>query len=78
MLVDGNNFISHYLKNNIPLAAGKIGVTELNLLYCYYNLKNNGQLLPHLQHEVENIAGLYPYTEETTKKFAETFLSLLP
>jgi len=78
MIVDGNNFISHYLKNNIPLAAGKIGVTELNLLYCYYNLKNNGQLLPHLQHEVENIAGLYPYTEETTKKFAETFLSLLP
>jgi hypothetical protein len=78
MLVDGNNFISHYLKNNTPLAAGKIGVTELNLLYCYYNLKNNGQLLPYLQHEVENIAGLYPYTEKTTKKFAETFLSLLP
>jgi hypothetical protein len=78
MLVDGNNFISHYLKNDIPLAAGKIGVTELNLLYCYYNLKNNDQFLPHLQHEVENIAGLYPYTEETTKKFTETFLSLLP
>lgn len=78
MIVDGNNFISHYLKNNIPLAAGKIGVTELNLLYCYYALKRGEQLLPHLRHEVENIAGLYPYTEQTVIHFAETFLSLLP
>lgn len=77
MLVDGNNFISYYLKNSKPFAAGKIGVTELNLLYCYYNLKNGQPLLPHLKHEVENIAGLYPYTEETTIQFGEYFLSLL-
>jgi hypothetical protein len=78
MLVDGNNFISHFLKNKKPFAAGKIGVTELNLLYCYENLKNGGQLLPHLKHEVENIAGLYPYNETTVTTFAEMFLSLLP
>ena len=78
MLVDGNNFISHYLKNNKPLAAGKIGVTELNILYCYDNIKHGGQLLPHLKHEAENIAGLYPYTRETVINFAETYLSLLP
>jgi hypothetical protein len=78
MLVDGNNFISHYLKTDKPLAAGKIGVTELNLLYCYDNLKRGGQLLPHLKHEVENIAGLYPYNEKTVIEFAERYLSLLP
>jgi hypothetical protein len=78
MIVDGNNVISHYLKNSLPLAAGKIGVTELNLLYCYYKIKEGGTLLPHLKHEAENIAGLYPYTKETVIQFAEQFLSLLP
>jgi hypothetical protein len=70
MVVDGNNFISHYLKNNKPLCAGKIGVTELNLLYCDHLLNSANNFLPHLQHEVEDIAGLYPYTPETTKQFA--------
>jgi hypothetical protein len=69
MLIDGNNFISHYLKTGIPLCAGKIGVTELNLLYCDYNLLNASRFLPHLQHEVEDIAGLVPYNVETTKQF---------
>ena len=77
MLVDGNNFISHYLKTSKSFAAGKIGVTELNLLYCYYSLKSGHTLMPHLKHEVENIAGFYPYTEETTIQFGEHFLSLL-
>jgi hypothetical protein len=78
MLVDGNNFISHYLKTSKPLAAGKIGVTELNLLYCYYALKRGEQLQPHMRHEGENNAGLYPCTEQTVIYFAETLLSLLP
>ena len=77
MLVDGNNFIRHHLKNNISFAAGKIGITELNILYCYYNLKQGRGLLPHLKHEVENIAGLFPYTEETVIDFAEKLLLLL-
>ena len=66
MIVDGNNFISHYLKNGKPLCAGKIGVTELNLLYCEHNLQNAARFLPHLQHEVEDIAGLFPYNKDTT------------
>lgn len=78
MIVDGNNFISHYLKNNKPFAAGKIGITELNILYCFYQLKNNLSLIPHLKHEVEDIAGLYPYTEQNVINFAEKLLSLLP
>ena len=32
MIIDGNNFISHHLKNNIPFAAGKIGGNELQIL----------------------------------------------
>jgi hypothetical protein len=77
MIVDGNNFIRHYLKNNTSFCCGKIGVTELNILYCYFHLKNGGNLLPHLKHEVENIAGMYPYNSETVNKFAEDTLNRL-
>ena len=77
MIVDGNNFISHYLKNNLPLCAGKIGVTELNLLYCDHTLTEANRFQPHLQHEVENIAGLYPYNIQTTKKFASDMRTAL-
>ena len=77
MLVDGNNFISHYLKNGKPLLAGKIGVTELNLLYCNHTLENANRFQPHLQHEAEDIAGLYPYNVETTKKFGADMIEAL-
>ena len=77
MIVDGNNVISHFLKNNLPLCAGKIGVTELNLLYCHHNLVNAAKFLPHLQHEAEDIAGLFPYNKDTTIAFAEDMLSRL-
>lgn len=77
MLVDGNNFISHYLKNGKPLLAGKIGVTELNLLYCNHTLENANRFQPHLQHEAEDIAGLYPYNIETTKKFGADMIQAL-
>lgn len=76
MLVDGNNFISHYLKNEKPLCAGKIGVTELNILAYGYS--------PHLAHEVEDIAGLYPYNGNTAKQFsidmekALSYVDLIP
>jgi hypothetical protein len=77
MIVDGNNVISHFLKHNLPFCAGKIGVTELNLLYCHHNIVNASRFLPHLQHEVEDIAGLFPYNKETTTAFAEDMLSRL-
>lgn len=84
MIVDGNNFISHYLRTKQPFCAGKIGVTELNLLYCYHSILKGSGFLPHLQHEVEDIAGMYPYNEITTQKFGEHMkaalkeVSLLP
>jgi hypothetical protein len=74
MLVDGNNVIAHYLKNRIPLAAGKIGVTELNILHDYINPKC---IFEYLRHEVEDIAGLYPYTDETAKSFSDDMLDRL-
>jgi len=77
MIVDGNNVISYYLKLGKPFCAGKIGVTELNLLYCNHTLENAKRFQPHLQHEVEDIAGLYPYNIETTKKFASDMHSAL-
>ena len=33
--IDGNNFLRHHIKNNKSFAAGKIGGTELKLLYTY-------------------------------------------
>lgn len=77
MLIDGNNFISHYLKTNTPLAAGKIGITEMNLLFCAHMMKSGHPLMTHLKHEAENIAGFYPYTVETTLRFSERLLSML-
>jgi hypothetical protein len=73
MLVEGNNFISHYLKLGKPLCAGKIGVTELNLMYCAHTIENANRFQPQLQHEVEDIAGLYPYTVATTLTFNDYF-----
>ena len=69
VIVDGNNFISHYLKLGKPLCAGKIGVTELNLMYCAHTIEEANRFQPHLQHEVEDIAGLYPYNVDTTVRF---------
>jgi len=77
MIVDGNNVISHFLKQRVPFCAGKIGVTELNLLYCHHNIINAKRFLPQLQHEVEDIAGLYPYNHETTIKFGEDMINAL-
>jgi hypothetical protein len=76
MVVDGNNFISHYLKTGKPLAAGKIGVTELNILYSTRNLVFD--VWEPLRHEVEDIAGLYPYNETTVKEFTEKMYNILP
>lgn len=69
MTIDGNNFISHHLKNNKPFLAGKIGVTELNILKWGYN--------NFLLHEVEDIAGLYPYNHDTAKKFQQQLTEAL-
>lgn len=77
MMVDGNNFISHFLKTGKSFAAGKIGVTELNILYNYFILKQEGKLLEHLRHEVENIAGMYPFSEKTVINFSENLLDKL-
>lgn len=72
MIIDGNNFIAHKLKNNESFVAGKIGVTELNLLYIA------GKQLPeYLKHEAEDQAGLYPYTEKTVFEFSNNMYQAL-
>jgi hypothetical protein len=72
MTVDGNNFISHHLKNNIPMAAGKIGCNELQILY--YSIVNNNPWGQQFIKEVESGAGLYPMNEDTARWFTETLL----
>ena len=61
MIVDGNNFISHHLKNNIPFTAGKFGGNELQIIWCTQNKTNpwGQQFLT----EVQDVAGLYPVNE---------------
>jgi hypothetical protein len=78
MIVDGNNFISHYLKNNISFCAGKIGVTELNILYFTEVLKfSDSNYANILKHEVEDIAGMYPFNNLTSSKFTNDMFSAL-
>jgi len=72
MIIDGNNFISHHLKNNIPFAAGKIGGNELQILY-YSTVKSN-PWGPQFIKEVEDVAGMYPMNEDTSHWFTETLL----
>jgi hypothetical protein len=74
MHVDGNNFISHYIKNNKSFAAGKIGGTELKLIHTYmtgYGISED------LRQEAENVSGLVPTNQETLKWFSETFIECL-
>ena len=70
MIVEGNNYIAHHIKNNISILAGKIGVTELNLLNPMVPSK-------YITNEVEDIAGLYPLTEETREKFKKDIYDAL-
>jgi hypothetical protein len=73
MLVDGNNFIRHYLKSNTSFACGKFGGNELQLLYCY--LHNNNIFGERFFEEMKNVAGLYPLDNNSIKWFCELVLS---
>jgi hypothetical protein len=72
MLVDGNNFIAHHLKNNKLFTAGKIGLTELKLLFSYYF--NNKLPDYNSFHEGFINSGIYPLTQETFLFFCEEYI----
>ena len=73
MIIDGNNFISHHLKKDIPFAAGKLGGNELQIIWCTLNKSNPwGQLFLK---EVQDVAGLYPVNNETFTWFTDTLLA---
>lgn len=73
-LVDGNNFISHYLKHNKIFAAGKIGVTEIKILYSYFAIKKPEE---HSFNEGYINSGIFPKTIETFKYFCKTYLEAI-
>jgi hypothetical protein len=73
MLIDGNNFISHHLKHNKSFCAGKMGGNELQLLYCYF--KKSNPWGSQFAKEVEDVAGLYPFNDESLDWFGETLLN---
>jgi len=72
--IDGNNFLRHYINNNKSFAAGKIGGTELKLLYTYLSDHN---IPPDLKVEAENVSGLVPTNKDTLEWFSTTFLEAL-
>jgi len=72
MIIDGNNFISHHLKNNIPFTAGKLGGNELQIIWCTLNKSNPwGQ---QFLKETQDVAGLYPVNNDTFTWFTDTIL----
>ena len=73
-LIDGNNFISHYLKISKPFIAGKIGGAELKLLYAYLNniKQSQADII-----EVSTISGVQPYNKENVAKYANCLLDAL-
>lgn len=72
MLIDGNNFIRHHLKNNILFTAGKIGVTEIKILYSYFF--NNKTPEANSFNEGFIQSGIFPLNKETFLYFCETYL----
>ena len=72
--IDGNNFLRHHIKNNKSFAAGKIGGTELKLLYTYLS---GHAIPPDLKVEAENVSGLVPTNKDTLEWFSTTFLEAL-
>lgn len=72
-LIDGNNFISHHIRNNIPCAVGKIGVVELKLLYCYLQQ----QYSPDVIQEGQYVAGIYPYSKKDYDNFVHKYTKAL-
>jgi len=77
VLVDGNNFLSHYIKTDNPCAVGKIGGNELQVLYCYVLRQEdkNIQYPPDLIRESTVVAGINPYSPEQFDLFATEFLA---
>jgi hypothetical protein len=72
MKIDANNFLAHHIKNNIPCAVGKIGTSELNILYNYIQQPN--EIFPEIKKLAEYNAGVYPLTLDNLKKYSELFL----
>jgi hypothetical protein len=73
-LIDGNNFIGHYLKHNKLFAAGKIGVTEGKILY--YFLEHN-KIENNCLHEGFLHSGIFPKTEKTVSYFCNEYLEAI-
>lgn len=71
MLIDGNNFIAHYLKHDKLFAAGKMGVTEGKILYFYMTQKRID--VPSLEEGYIH-SGIFPKTEQTVQFFCEEYL----
>lgn len=72
MIIDGNNFIGHYIANNKSFCAGKIGGNELQLLFLYKNGINpwGSQFL----FECEHVAGLSPCSRDNIEWFSTYIL----
>jgi hypothetical protein len=73
--IDGNNYIKHQLKHNIPFAAGKIGGNELMLLWFHNQKHCNWN--PQFHKDCEQVAGLYPTNVDTVNWFASEIYSNL-
>lgn len=71
MLVDGNNFIRHHLKNDKLFSAGKIGATEIKILYSYKVLKYPEE---HSLNEGFINSGIFPKNTDTFNSFCQIFL----
>ena len=74
LIVDGNNFISHHLKHSKLFAAGKIGVTEIKILYSYFAIKKPEE---HSFNEGYINSGIFPKTVETFDYFCKTYLDAI-
>jgi len=84
--IEGYKFLYNSIKktidcqsNPVPIMIGKIGSTELRLIYQFFSILQNqlADFTPDLKNEGCNVSGLYPPSKEGFLIFIKTYIGAL-
>ena len=79
---DGAKVLVQYIRQHTPFAAGKLGTSELNVLWFYINHRQQRVKTPYPWYTVTDItvnAGLFPATDQAIDEWADhMFKNVLP
>lgn len=81
--LDSVVIINDLLKSDKPVLIGKIGSTELQMMYAYHyakqkNLDTKAIWGDRLERDIDVVCGLFPRTEDTRLDFCNRYIKCLP